>query len=66
MKKIVRAVVTSVIIAGAAFSVIPFIWMLITSLNDGAAIYKLPPQFILSKYHFENYTFVFGKIPLST
>lgn len=66
MKKLITAAVRGVIIIGAVFSLIPFVWMLITSLNDGAAIYKIPPQFILSKYHIENYAFVFEKIPFKT
>lgn len=63
MKKALYIAAVSVIILGALLSLIPFIWMLVTSLNDSAAIYKLPPQFILSEYHWENYKFVFEKVP---
>ena len=63
MKKALYIAAISIIILGALLSLIPFIWMLVTSLNDSAAIYKLPPQFILSEYHWENYKFVFEKVP---
>lgn len=66
MRKFRTAIILFIIAAGAGISLMPFIWMLVTSLSDGAAIYKLPPQFILSEYHFENYVFVFGKIPFRT
>lgn len=66
MKRIIRTILFCAIILGAIFSLIPFLWMLITSLNDGSAIYQLPPQFILSKYHFENYSFVFDKVPFKS
>ena len=66
MRKFRTAIILFIIAAGAGISLMPFIWMLVTSLSDGAAIYKLPPQFILSEYHFENYAFVFGKIPFRT
>ena len=50
MGKFRNTVVLFIIAVGAGISLMPFVWMLVTSLSDGAAIYKLPPQFILQKF----------------
>lgn len=40
----------------------PLLWMLTTALKDNAAVFKVPPQFIPSKFHWENFTDGLAKI----
>ncbi len=64
MRKAGKGIVFAIVVIGALLSLVPFIWMISTSLNDGGAIYQLPPQFIPDKLHWENYSYVFEKVPM--
>src|SRR4051794_981967 len=47
-----------VLAVGAIFMVLPFLWMFSTSLRPSADSYKLPPAWLPTEWHFENYTAV--------
>jgi multiple sugar transport system permease protein len=47
---------------GAVF-VIPFLWMVATSLKGSGAIFAMPPQWIPREFHFENYSVIFDRMP---
>ena len=49
--------------AFALFFVIPFLWILSTSLKGDAQIFAIPPQWIPETFHWENYVKVFQRIP---
>jgi multiple sugar transport system permease protein len=49
----------------ALVSLIPFLWMLSTSLKSLAETYVLPPQWIPSTLHFENYTTLWNDFPMN-
>lgn len=53
-----------VLIMGAIAALLPFIWMVITSLKEGGAIHKLPPEFWVKEPKWENYIFVSNKVPI--
>src|SRR5262245_10804475 len=46
--------------AGAIFMILPFLWMFSTSLRPSAESYKLPPAWLPTEWHFENYATVFN------
>ena len=51
-----RAVLYTVMTAGAAFMVLPFVWMVLTSLKTPVEIASFPPTWIPGEWRFENYT----------
>jgi multiple sugar transport system permease protein len=44
---------------GAILMIMPFLWMFSTSLRPSAESYKLPPAWLPTQWHFENYAAVF-------
>lgn len=46
-----------------AFFIIPFLWVLSTSLKTESEVFVLPIKWIPEKLHFENYVEVFQKMP---
>ncbi|NTV36324.1 MAG: carbohydrate ABC transporter permease [Anaerolineaceae bacterium] len=42
--------------------IVPFIWMVTSSLKDQTQLFAWPPQFIPNPFRWENYTEVLGKI----
>ena len=63
MKKSYRFIIYIIISIGVFLSIIPFIWMIITSLNSFESIYKLPPEFIPKEVTLNNYFEVFRSVP---
>ena len=53
------------LIVVALISLIPFLWMLSTSLKSLADTYVLPPRWIPSAFHFENYTTLWHDLPMN-
>jgi len=49
--------------AFALFFIIPFLWILSTSLKGDAQIFTIPPQWIPETFHWDNYAKVFERIP---
>ncbi len=47
----------------ALFFIIPFLWILSTSLKGDAQIFTIPPQWIPENFHWDNYAKVFDRIP---
>lgn len=62
----VRAVLTYglLLIFGALF-LLPFLWAITSSLREQGAGVRLPPQFLPTEFHFENYPKVFELIPFA-
>lgn len=50
--------------AGAFVMVLPFLWMLSTSLKDSAATFTLPPQWIPDAPSLDSYSRAFETVPL--
>lgn len=58
----IRILIYLLLLAGAAFMMFPFIWMLSTSLKTVGAISEMPPQLIPKPFNWENYTTIWNKI----
>jgi multiple sugar transport system permease protein len=52
---------------GAVLVSLPLLWMFSTSLRPSSESYKLPPQWLPTQFHFENYGALFGSsVPFVT
>lgn len=63
-KKILNAIRYIILIAGCFVTLIPFLWMISTSLKSGGEIYKLPLTFMPERIKWENYSTVVSKVPM--
>jgi len=52
--------------AVAAMLILPFLWILSTSLKGNESIFVIPPKWIPEQVHWENYSNVFEKMPFLT
>ncbi len=66
MKTAKKTLVYAVLIIGALIMVLPFFWMLISSLKTAAEVNTTPPTFWPEKPVFENYVYAFSKAPFLT
>lgn len=64
LSEIIRKVITYLIlICGAIFILLPFVWMIITSLKPSNEVLLMPPTWIPSEIRWENYTEAFHTVP---
>jgi len=63
LKKIEGVAVYTVLIVGSIMLMIPFLWMLTTSLKMESEVMKWPIQWIPSKLVWHNYAEVFQRVP---
>lgn len=61
-----KVIVYVVLIISAAFMVIPFFWMLISSFKTSNEVFSIPMKLLPDVFHFENYKTIWEKIPLMT
>lgn len=61
-----KAVTYLILIAGAAFILLPFIWMILTSLKPSNEVLLMPPKWLPSKFQWENYADAFSAAPFVT
>ena len=62
--KISRSVLLHILMyALAAATILPFVWMVLTSVKDLNEIFIYPPKWIPSVFHFENYANAFSAAP---
>ncbi|SCP97632.1 carbohydrate ABC transporter permease [Anaerobium acetethylicum] len=59
-----RIILYVVLIALALIMLVPFYWMLISSLKLNKDVFSLPMKWIPDSFHFENYKVIWGKLPL--
>lgn len=55
-----------ILIAGAVIMLLPFLWMVSTSLKDSGATMVMPPQFFVKHPNFGNYQEVLKEYPMAT
>ncbi|MBE5815538.1 MAG: carbohydrate ABC transporter permease [Clostridiales bacterium] len=55
-----------VLIAVALFTLIPFVWMISSSLKLDREVFVYPIRWIPEVFHWENYTLIWQKVPLVT
>jgi multiple sugar transport system permease protein len=59
-----NAVVLVALVAGALTMVVPFIWMVSTSLKQAKFVYQYPPQWIPDPVDWANYAEIWNIVPL--
>ncbi|HRW09396.1 MAG TPA: carbohydrate ABC transporter permease [Caldilineaceae bacterium] len=59
-----RLLIHLVLIAGGLLMLVPFFWLVSSSLKAPHEIYTFPPQWIPDPVHWENYTEVFAVVPV--
>ncbi len=58
-----KAFIYFLLLLFTAFFIIPFLWILSTSLKSESEVFSLPIKWIPDIFHFENYAEVFKKMP---
>jgi multiple sugar transport system permease protein len=55
-----------VLLGGSVLMLIPFVWMITTSLKEQAAVFAYPPQWIPNPVMFDNYVRAWTMFPMGT
>ncbi len=63
---IVRALINIILTALAAFTLIPFVWMISSSLKLDREVFSYPMKWIPETFRWENYSLIWQKVPLLT
>ena len=66
LRKVFRAAGWIVLIALAAFTLIPFFWMISSSLKIDREVFAFPMRWIPETFHWENYSLIWQRVPLVT
>ena len=61
-----KIVLYVVLIALAAFTLIPFVWMISSSLKLDREVFTWPMRWIPETFHWENYSKIWSKVPMLT
>ena len=64
-KSSTRAILYILLFAGAAIMLLPFLWMLTTSLKSEAAVLQMPPQWIPTEWRWSNYPLAWNTAPFA-
>ena len=62
-KLLVKIILYIVLISGSIIMLMPFIWMLSTSLKDAGEVFTFPPKWIPSPVKWENYINAWNSVP---
>ena len=63
---VLKVLLYVVLIALALFTLIPFVWMLSSSLKLDREVFSYPIRWIPETFHWENYKLIWTKVPLLT
>ena len=66
MRVIGRVLLYTVLIAMALFTLIPFVWMLSSSLKLDQEVFQYPIRWIPETFHWENYRIIWERVSLLT
>jgi len=66
LRKILRVLVWILLIALAAFTLIPFVWMISSSLKLDREVFAFPMKWIPETFRWENYSLIWQRVPLLT
>ncbi len=61
-----RVILYIVLIALAIFTLIPFVWMISSSLKLDREVFTFPMKWIPETFHWENYSKIWTKVPMMT
>ena len=64
--RILRVVIFILLTALAVFTLIPFVWMVSSSLKLDREVFSYPMKWIPETFHWENYVLIWQKVPLLT
>jgi multiple sugar transport system permease protein len=60
---VVDLAVTGLLLVGAVLMMMPFVWMFSTSLRDAGESFSIPPRWLPTRIHSENYQAVLEQLP---
>ena len=63
---VVRVIIYIVLIVLAVFTLIPFVWMISSSLKLDREVFAYPMKWIPETFHWENYKLIWTRVPLVT
>ena len=66
LRKAGRVIIWILLIALAVFTLIPFVWMISSSLKLDREVFSFPMRWIPETFHWENYSLIWQKVPLLT
>jgi len=66
MQRLQRTVVYIILFAGAAVLMVPFLWMVSTSLKRPGAVFVFPPEWIPNPFVWTNYPMAWNHVPFTT
>ena len=66
LQKIFRVLVWIFLVALAAFTLIPFFWMISSSLKIDREVFAFPMRWLPETWHWENYSLIWTRVPLLT
>lgn len=64
--KIINIISYIILISGVIVTLLPFIWMISTSLKHPGAVYEMPPKLIPSSFQWDNYSEIVRRVPIKT
>ena len=65
-QRIFRAVIVILLVLLAVFTLIPFVWMISSSLKLDREVFAYPMKWIPETFHWENYVLIWQRVPLLT
>lgn len=66
LRLIGKTILYAVLIGVSIFTLIPFVWMISSSLKLDREVFVYPIRWIPETFHWENYTLIWQKVPLLT
>ena len=66
LRGIFHGIIWVLLIAMAIFTLIPFVWMISSSLKLDREVFAFPMRWIPETFHWENYSLIWQKVPLVT
>lgn len=61
-----KIIIYAMLILFSVIMVVPFYWMLISSVKTNNEVFSIPMEWFVSEFHWENYKDIWTKIPLLT
>ncbi len=55
-----------VLLALTVVALVPFVWMISSSLKTSVDVFSIPMRWIPETFHFENYSLIWERVPLAT
>jgi ABC-type glycerol-3-phosphate transport system permease component len=64
-RRIRKAALVGLLVAGGILMMVPFLWMISTSLKTRAEVFALPPTLLPANPHWENYADMWNALPFA-